>query len=220
MLLATIRDDLTGICSALDVVESTRDYVVRREHLKRALLACERAVAGVRGDEELADALNESAEAISTYREQVDRTVGEAMLFGSFLAAERRLLQDLGLDAALINRLLGVMQLGPRADANVRRLDDLEGRWSELSGQLTHAVAVVDEEQNHEKSIRVVRRSLLVVGGIFVVRLNLLIGGGRLAVTGGLSEAGAAVSEAFGLSMIDEGLPFERIWVSEGSRLS
>jgi hypothetical protein len=209
-LLAAIRDDLTDVCKALDVVESTRSYSERGEHLKRALLASERAVAAARGDQGLVDALNVASEAISTYREQVDRTVGDAMLFGSFLAAETRLFHDLGIDAAVVNRFVAAMQLGRRADA-VPRLDDPDGRFSELAQQLTHALAVVENEQDHQDSIDVVRQSLLVVGGIFVLRLNLLIGAGSLAVTGGLSPAGAAVAEAFGVTMIDRGLPFERI---------
>ena len=209
-MLAAIRDDLTDVCKALDVVESTRSYSERGVHLKRALLASERAVAAARGDQGLVDALNDASEAISTYREQVDRTVGDAMLFGSFLAAETRLFHDLGIDAAVVNRFVAAMQLCRRADA-VPRLDDLDGRFAELAQQLTHALAVVENEQDHQDSIDVVRQSLLVVGGIFVLRLNLLIGAGSLAVTGGLSAAGAAVSEAFGLTMIDRGLPFERI---------
>lgn len=211
MLLAAIRDDLTDICKALDVVENTRSYSERSEHLKRALLASARAVAGVRGDEELGDALNEASEAISTHHEQVDRTVGDAMLFGSFLAAETRLFQDLGLDAAVVNRFVGAMQFGPRADADVPGFDGLDGRFSELAEHLTHALAVVESEQDHQPSIDLVRRSLLVLGGMFVLRLGLLVGAGSLAVTGGLSPAGAAVSEAFGLSMLDRGLPFERV---------
>ncbi len=210
MLLTALRDDLTDICKALDVVETTRSYTERGTHLKQALLASERAVAGARADEELVDALSEASQAIWTYRELVDRTVGDAMLFGSFLAAEIRLFQDLGLDAAVVNRFIAARQLGPRADASVPRLDDLAGRLTELAQQLSDALAVVESEQDHQDSIGLVHRSLLVVGGIFVLRLNLLIATGGLAVTGGLSSAGAAVSEAFGLSMIDAGLPFAR----------
>lgn len=210
MLLATIRDDLTEVCTALDVVETTRDYATRQEHLKRALVASERAVTGVRDDEELLDSLNEAAAATSTYSEEVDRTVDDAMLFGSFLAAERRLFADLGFDVALMTRLLGVTQLRRRVDGNGRRVDDLEARLAELSQQLADAIAVVEAEQDHERSVGLVQRSLLVAGGFLMVRIHLTIGEGRLAVTGGLSPAGAAVGDAFGVSMMNAGLPFAR----------
>ncbi|HSO98612.1 MAG TPA: hypothetical protein VLP43_06650 [Solirubrobacteraceae bacterium] len=210
MLLATIRDDLTELCRALDVVETTRDYATRQQQLKRALVASERAVAGVRDDEGLPDALNEASAATSMYTEEVERTVDDAMLFGSFLAAERRLFADLGFDVALMTRLLGFMQPGRLVDGNSRRVDDLEDRLAAFSQQLADAIGVVEAEQDHERSIGLVRWALLVAGGVFMVRINLMIGAGGLAVTGGLSAAGAAVASSFGVSMIDASLPLIR----------
>lgn len=206
MQLSTIQDALTEICRALDVVETTRDYTIRQEVLKRALVASQRTIATVRDDDELVDALNNASAATSTYSEAIDRTVGDAMLFSGFLAAERRLFADLGFDVALTTRLLTVMQLQRKAPRNGPRVHDSE-RLARFSEQLADAIAVVEAEQDHERSIRLVRQSLLVAGGIFVVRISVMIGQGRLAVTGGLSAAGASVADAFGVSMINAGLP-------------
>ena len=219
MLLVTVRDDLAEINRALDEVETTRNPELRRQRLEQALVTSQRALEEFLHDDDLAATLRQARESISPYGEAASAVVMDAMLFGAFVQAERRLLIDLGLDVSAVDRLTAAIRNieSLPEDANIS-FDGLNERLAELTAEVirirehVHVEGINPEtglafsaEDAHAEGRHILRRVFLVVGGSFVVGANALVGAGATPVTGGLSIVGAAVSGQVGAAMVAKG---------------
>jgi hypothetical protein len=219
MLLVTVRDDLVEINRALDEAETTRNPELRRQRLEQALVASQRALDEFLRDEDLVATLRRAQEAITPYAEAASAVAMDALLFGAFIQAERRLLVDLGLDVSVVDRLTAEMRdIEPSSDGATFPLDDLNERLAGIRGEVrrlqervhaeesnAEAESAASSSETRNEGRRVLRRVFLVVGGAFVVGANALVGAGATPVTGGLSIVGAAVSGQLGGAMIAKG---------------
>ncbi len=208
MFLIDARDALTTINRALDEAASTHDAERRRELLEQALIASGRALHELLNDEDLIGTLRVQGEVVEPYQGAVVEILQDPMLFNAFLAAERRLLADLGMDTSLVDRLILTMrELRDSASVEPPDLGTLQERVRQLANEMAQARERVHEEEEHASRWSIVRRGFLVVGGFVVVGGNALVGAAASPVTGGLSIAGAAVSASLGGVMIDRGAP-------------
>jgi len=207
MILVTLRDDLNEINGALVEAEICRDRAKQAEHLERAVRVSERAIEGFLRESELATTLAAAGTAAAPYRDAIERTWEDAMLFQAFLEAERRLFRDLGLDAGTCDRLIPAM-LDLRAESGFQLpgSEGVDDGLRDLKQELSEALKGLQGEGESRALLRVVRRGFLVVGGSFVVGANALVGAGLTPVTGGLSIVGAATSGALGSGMVRGGL--------------
>jgi hypothetical protein len=218
--LVTARDDLREINSVLDEVESTRDPERHRERLEQALRASRRALTEFIQDGDLAETLRQARRTTSAYTDDIDSVTRDAMLFGAFVTAERRLLSDLGLDASAIDRLIAEIRDIPssgdsaalpvdpdRVDEGLLNLRNEVDQWLDrVHAQPTSGDIDSAAPRQVAESRRVLRRVFLVVGGVVVVAANALIGAPASPVTGGLSVVGAAVSTNMGAGLIGAGI--------------
>jgi hypothetical protein len=211
VFLITARDDLVEVSHALDEVESARDPELRRQRLEQALVASRRILADFREDENLAANLRQARESTAPYADAISSTVTDAMLFGAFLQAERRLFTDLGLDAATVDRLTAMIRdAGPALGDAELPADSIAGRLAELDGEIAAAVENVHNQlvtDADSDGHRTLRKVCFVVGGLFVCGANALVGASMAPVTGGLSIVGAALSTELGGVLLDRGLP-------------
>jgi uncharacterized coiled-coil protein SlyX len=204
--LQDLRDELTFIHHALDEAESSRDKQRRRERLQEALLASSRALDRLIHDEDIIATLDIARETTAPYQDAIRQILDDSMLFGAFLNAERRLLVDLGVEGALVERLIAALRDARAADAeHPVALDAAAERLRALADELAEAREQFQEDESDSRRWNLVRRSFLVVGGALVVGANALVGAAAAPATGGLSVAGAAVSASLGAVMVDRG---------------
>jgi hypothetical protein len=203
MLLVTVRDDLAEINTALDEIETTGNPERRQQLLAQALVAARRALDEFSRDADLATTLEQARDSVLPYAAGASAVMTDAMLFGAFIQAERRLLGDLGLNTSAVDRLTAeIRDVGSSSDGAFKVIEDLQGELNRLQDDVTQMQELARSEEAHAQGRRVLRRVFLVVGGSFVVGANALVGAGATPITGGLSIVGAAVSATLGSEMV------------------
>lgn len=186
----------------------------RRRLLERAIALSLRGLALLSSDE----MFREPAAYMGRLDEQFRRSPWEAArevhqdltTLRLFLAAERRLLRDLGLSDAALDRLQGPLEAALDAVLGGRGSEaDLRGLPEALEaarGQLAQELSRLSGEDRHDQVWDRIRRIFDVLGGALVVVGDVAVVAPTAPVTGGLSAAGAALSVAVGVQAVKTGL--------------
>jgi hypothetical protein len=205
MILAQARDEMNQVNWVLDQFESTprriRNRARRRELLQMAVLASSRGIQ-VLIEEQFTRDLGFSDDDI--YR-SVETMRQDRALLSAFVVAECRLLRDLGVSAAAVEKaktslenVLLTLESKPDPEVTVERLQALLGT---LERDLSNL-----QDQTHDDELKQRLIGILeTLGGGLIVGANAAIGIGTTPVTFGLSAVGAAISTAAGTEMVSRG---------------
>jgi hypothetical protein len=139
-----------------------------------------------------------------------------------FLAAECRLLNDLGVSESAVSRIRNALEGAIREfplDRESREspyvgqirepseyLQDLKDRMQSLIEILTGELDRLYDDTRHKKLIARLAGVFETLGGALIVAANAAAGGAAAPATGGLSAAGAALSAAAGVEVISRGV--------------
>jgi hypothetical protein len=128
----------------------------------------------------------------------------DASILRMFLAAESRLLLDLGVDARIVDRIRHGL-----ATALTDELTEPEAtteRLNDLLKQLQSDLASVEVQSKHRAIFRRIVGVVQVLGAGIVIAGNGIVGAPGAVVTAGVSLAGAAVSIAAGSKALSDGI--------------
>lgn len=203
MLLLMVRDDLVELSAALDEIETTRNEGRLRRRYAEALAASRRSLREFMRNDDLANTMRQARDVMSPYAEDASSVVSDAMLFGAFIQAERRLLVDLGASNSAVDRLTAEMHdAGAKSAGEIAVIEDLQNKLSRLQSDVTEMQKRIKDQEENAQSHGLLRRIFLATGGSFIVGANALVGAGAAPVTGGLSIVGAAVSAGLGTAIV------------------
>lgn len=206
MILEQVRDEMNRVNWVLDEFESIHGRGRKRRHRRTELL--EMAVlASIRGVEALIDeqwtkdpeylVTDEHAFIAAEWMRQ------DAALLRAFIAAECRLLEDIGVRPEAVRRIMRGLE-GVLLDPEGAPEPPVE-RLERLIGTLRADLQALEKEGHDELVMRRLTGVLEALGGGLIVATNGIVGAGLTPVTGGLSAAGAAVSGAVGVEMVNRG---------------
>jgi len=140
-----------------------------------------------------------------------------------FLAAECRLLSDLGVSESAVSRIRGALEGAIRGFPAEEEIatesphageiweptdygESLRGRMQSLIETLTHELDRLYDDDRHRKLIARLAGVFETLGGALLVAGNAAAGAVGTPVTAGLSAIGAAVSSAAGIEIISRGV--------------
>lgn len=215
--LTLIANDLAKVLDEWELLGRERSAAARRERrrlLQRAILLSLRGLELV-GDEEMFGDPKRFQDTLLTRFggdpwEDAHRVSPDPVALRLFLAAECRLLRDLGLSGAAIDRLYEaleaaldvVWQGGGSAEDLWRVSEGVAEARSQLEQQLSRL-----SDEDHDDQVRDrIHRLFELLGGALVVAGDVAVVGPTAPVTGGLSAGGAALSVAVGVEAVKAGL--------------
>lgn len=195
-----LRYALNRTHQLLDEAESAKREDERDAKVLEALRVSERALEGLFTDPSLPQTLSDAAELTNKYRAEMRAIVSDERLYRDFVGAETRVWRErFRLDKSAAERL-GQELWTIREEILERRFDP-----STVRDGLARLDSEIREEEENLRSQKVKgsrvqrgRRFLLGIAGIFTIGTNTIVGTAAAPSTGGLSLAGAAVSNAAG----------------------
>jgi hypothetical protein len=129
-----------------------------------------------------------------------------------FLAAECRLLRDLGVSDSAVDRIRDSLEKAIREASEDRVTSEeqmrirLQGQMWELAGELSDELNRLYDDARHKKLIDRLTGVFETLAGALVIAGNAAVGAVATPVTAGLSLVGAAVSTAAGTEVISRGV--------------
>jgi hypothetical protein len=130
----------------------------------------------------------------------------DAALLSAFVAAECRLLRDMGVERAAVERVrrsLEEVLFELRPDGSAEAVaEGLEGLLETLRQDLD----LLGDAAHHDIVVQRLAGVLETLGGGAIVTADALIGAGAAPATAGVSVAGAAVSGVAGAEMMSRGI--------------
>jgi len=211
MILTQVRDEINLMNEVLDEWDSAPSKRVRKERLELAIKA------SIRGIRALAQGgigtLAGQVPVVSTnydalrYLEDVRQDVA---LLEAFVAAECRLLEDLGLNREALRRLrqlLTSLLLKGQLLRVPLSIETLSRQLEEVIRVLQQELNQLDNQRRHAKVAAKLTSVFQVLTGGFLIAANAAVAAGTAPVTGGLSlPIGAALSGAAGATYLDRGI--------------
>ena len=179
-------------------------------HLQLAIRASRAAVELVLTSDDFWSDASDVAAAGAENGEAVARIIEDNAVFEMFLAAERRLLLDMGMRTALVDEAMVAMRalrysitVGPADVTDSRdKIVQLREILNSLNDELAEAADHLSSDEHHRRWRRIIRGSLEAIAGVGVIGANAA---GVLA-TLGLGAPAGAVSIGAGGAIVGDGL--------------
>ncbi len=205
MILAQVRDEMNQVNWVLDQFESTpgriRGAARRRQLLQMAILASSRGIRALI-EEWFTRDLGFSDDDV--YR-SVEAMREDRALLRAFVQAECRLLRDLGVSGAAVQKTRMSLESVLLTLEGAANPESTAEQLNALLGTLEQDMSALKDEIRDEQLRRRLIGILETLGGGLIVGANAAVGAGAIPVTFGLSPIGAAISTAAGSQMLCRG---------------
>lgn len=203
--LALIVNDLDLLLDEFEVVDRKRDS---RRLLERAVLLSIRGIA-IMLREPLIEGVDGYLESMEARLDNNAWAIAEELRHDSttlelFLAAECRLLQDIGLSDSAVARIRNALEGTIREGSS--KPEELRGRMTSLLNELTAELSRLYDSDRHRKLISQLAGVFEALGGALVIATNVSVGALGAPVSAGVTLVGAAVSTAAGTEVISRGV--------------
>jgi hypothetical protein len=136
-------------------------------------------------------------------------------LMDAFIAAECRLLKDMGVDTNAVARIRGELDMSLQRILSDPELtpasrDAVVAQLAELGAKLQRDLEALQVDADHRELIQQLSGALVALAGGMIVISNGFIAVGLTPASGGLSIGGAYLSAAVGTEMVADGVEMAR----------